>query len=101
MKTKITRNDLKGQNVFSVGYCELQTLLACASPQYYNAGVYGWNYDVYSFDNCYIATGYRGTPGKRINYELCKKYEEMAQNASWDERRELLKEFIQIINERN
>lgn len=99
MKTKITRKDLQGQNVFSCGYCELQTLLACASPRYYNAGVYGWNYDVYDFDNCYIATGYRGMPGKQLDYELCRKYEELARAASWEERPELLQEFLQTILE--
>lgn len=98
MKTKITRNDLRGANVFSIGYCELQTLFSSVSPRYYNSGVYGWNYDVYEFDNCYIATGYRGMPGKRLDYELCRKYEEMARNATWEECPALLQEFLRAIN---
>lgn len=98
MKTKITRNDLKHQNVFSAGYCKLQTLLACVSPSYYNKGVYGWNYDVYVFDNCYIATGYRGMPGKQLDYKLCRKYEGLAQAALWEERPALLQEFLKEIN---
>lgn len=59
MKTKITRNDLRGQNVFSAG--------------------------------C-------GMPGKRLDYELCRRYEELARVLTREQRPALLEEFLSIIN---
>lgn len=44
MRIKITKKEIiKNFKCFSVGYCDLQTLLNVANPQFYTAGVYGWN----------------------------------------------------------
>lgn len=72
MKYHTTTKKIKtAYNCISVGYCELQHLLHLCAPVAYNSGVYGWNYDVYTFanigSNIAICTGYRGMPGKDLN----------------------------------
>lgn len=83
MKFKIKIRELKeNYRCVSVGYCDLQYLLRNCSPIAYNSGVYGWNYDVYTFEqystNIAICTGYRGMPGIPVDYEIYKNYEEKA-----------------------
>lgn len=83
MKFKITRRELKeNYRCVAVGYCDLQYLLHYCSPIAYNSGVYGWNYDVYTFEqystNIAICEGYRGYPGIPIDYNIYIKYEAKA-----------------------
>ena len=83
MKFKVTRRELKeNYRCVSVGYCDLQYLLRYCSPIAYNSGVYGWNYDVYTFEqystNIAICTGYRNCPGIPVTREIYCKYEEAA-----------------------
>lgn len=73
--TDITRNYKK---VFRCGYCDLQYIMRCHAPQFYNAGVYGWNCDVYTIGNIAITTGYRNMRGALIPDKLIKKYSEIA-----------------------
>lgn len=48
------------ENVIKVGYCDLQDALKWREPNFYTAGVYGWNSDVYVIDyDTVIVTGYR------------------------------------------
>jgi hypothetical protein len=72
--------------VYSVGYCDLQFLLRYQNKIGSNAGVYGWNYNVYGLDNNTVAicTGYRSMPGKRIDSTIIKKYEEKARKITYD-----------------
>ena len=47
-------------NVIEVGYCDMQDALKWREPNFYTAGVYGWNADVYVIDHdTVIVTGYR------------------------------------------
>ena len=68
--------------VYSVGYCDLQFLLRFKNRIGYNSGTCGWNYDIYAFNNNTIAicTGYRGMPGKTVDYKTVEKYNKKAQN---------------------
>lgn len=62
MKTPITKRAIINgyKNIIRVGYCDLQKALSCCDPNYYTAGVYGWNTDIYVIDNeTAIVTGYR------------------------------------------
>lgn len=62
MKTKITKKAIMSayRNVIKVGYCDMQDALKWREPNFYTAGVYGWNSDVYVIDNdSVIVTGYR------------------------------------------
>ncbi len=95
--------------VYSVSYCGIQYLLRGKNRISYNSGVYGWNYDVFSLDNGNIAicTGYRGMPGKSIDYTIIDKYESKAKSIAEDyytdyEKRQkklekLLQKFIEEI----
>lgn len=60
-----------------VGYCDLQVPLYGINPDYYTAGKYGWNCDVYVIAGLAICTGYRpaaGVPavGVRELAEACR-----------------------------
>ena len=62
MKTPITKKAIMSayRNVIKVGYCDLQDALKWREPNFYTAGVYGWNADVYVIDcDTVIVTGYR------------------------------------------
>lgn len=62
MKTKVTKKAIMGayRNVIKVGYCDMQDALKWREPNFYTAGVYGWNSDVYVIDyETVIVTGYR------------------------------------------
>ena len=66
MKIKITRKEAAQMyNVRCAGYCDLQDLFRGVEPVAYTSGVYGWDFDVYSFSGLTICTGYRGMPGTR------------------------------------
>ena len=78
MKMRISEKELKKnfKNVYSVGYCELK-MLGHLEADYYTAGVYGWNADVYKIDNnTLLVTGYR-TFGKQVPKEVVNIYNKM------------------------
>ena len=54
-----------GRPTVRVGYCDLQDALSGIEPDYYTAGVYGWNCDVYVIAGLAICTGYRPAAGVR------------------------------------
>ena len=54
-----------GHPTVRVGYCDLQGVLSGIDPDYYTAGVYGWNCDVYTIAGLTICTGYRPAAGVR------------------------------------
>ena len=62
MKTKTTKKAIMSafENVIRVGYCDMQSALTWREPNFYTAGVYGWNADVYVIGaDTVIVTGYR------------------------------------------
>lgn len=111
IKFKVTKSSMRYEEVYSVGYCQLQTLLRHESPVAYSASsAYGWQCDYYQFDNVYISTGY-GPIGKPINNKIIAKYEKAAKkidedyyNCDWEKRKKqfkkLIKRFLDEIKER-
>ena len=83
MRIKVSARQIK-QNYYciAVGYCQLQHLLTYANSPYYTAGVYGWNFDAYTFEykgcNVAICTGYRGMQGEGVDYDVEHYFEKMA-----------------------
>lgn len=62
MKTKTTKRAIMHayENVIKVDYCDLQYALIWREPDFYTAGVYGWNSDIYVIDyGTVIVTGHR------------------------------------------
>ena len=109
MKTKTTDKYLRNfkEDIIIIPYCSLQTLLQCEEPTYYTSGVYGWNTDIYVFDDAYIQTGYRGLVGAIApDFEIIQAYEKKAQKATRiitnyeklkKELRKLLNKFIKEV----
>lgn len=97
MTRKAIRNFPGVFRVYYVGYCDLQFLLSDSDPVFYNAGVYGWNWNGYLlFDRfgrtIIINTGYRNMTGRKIPWEITKKYNDLAKSMVLSEtiKRELL-----------
>lgn len=80
-KARVTRKWVNDNfTCCSVGYCDLQNLLRYTSADYYTCGVYGWNFDVYTFGDYAITTGYRGMIDnvRKDYHSIIRKYEDMA-----------------------
>jgi hypothetical protein len=88
MKTFITNPKLRNccDFMLRVGCCELNVLLSHEDAKYYNGGIYGWNFDVYTFfvetkkgiKSVALSKGYRNTQGKVIDSQLVKEYDKKA-----------------------
>ena len=117
MKLQTTKTNVRKNfgTILTAGCCDLQYLFYYYSPFAYSAGIYGWACDYYTPSEKYsgvcIATGYNTErlSGKRVSYELAKKYEEKAREVLYDykqaNRREalntLIDEFIEkALNEK-
>lgn len=81
MKFKTTAKAIRenGGRIIAIGYCSAEWLLKGYDPIAYTCGVYGWNFDVYNVEGVTICTGYRGMPGKRVDYDKLTAAEVAAQ----------------------
>lgn len=71
--------------IVKVGYCNLQHLLAYVDPDYYTAGVYGWNSDVYLLGNgIVIVTGYRPFGNIDPDYTTLERWDNLAHDVLRD-----------------
>lgn len=112
MKSKISKKAVNESGMSFVG--DIQTLLHYQKAQYYNCGVYGWNWDCYvfyttSYKTYFILNGYRNFPSNRVykDYDFVKEYEEKAReiqkdfSLNYEEQKEkinsLLKEFLRKV----
>lgn len=104
MKMEITSKKLKeNYNVYRVSDPGQYGQILGKQPMFYNAGVYGWNYDVYIIDDfrpIAIITGYRTFNCKVLDYEkmkkLYKKFENLKQAAA---KERLINNFLNNIND--
>lgn len=78
MKRKIAMTYITGSfsKVWRCGYCDLQYIMKGTDATYYNAGIYGWNCDVYVdyMHDVAITTGYRNMRGERIPDEVIDEF---------------------------
>ena len=73
---RITRNNINKMNMVALGYCQAQAALDLFGTDYkigYNAGVYGWNYDLYRINGVDIVTGYNVPYYKHSNKDIKNK----------------------------
>ena len=73
MKTKTTKKAIMSafENVIRVGYCDMQSALTWREPNFYTAGVFGWNADVYVIDDdTVIVTGCRPFGNMELSREV-------------------------------
>lgn len=123
MDIKTNRNDFNGSIILSRGYCDkiynfLYYDLHIKSDNFYNCGLYGWNYSLYSLNttfnklkyNVYVINAYRNTPTRAnyINYEriekyfakIIKNYEKKTSNLGWRETEKVRKQYINKITKK-
>lgn len=107
MKVRVSIKDLKRAFPYaiSLGYCAAQYLLSYKDPDFYTAGVYGWNFDAYKLyvkgiGYVLLTTGYRGMFGKDVDYKLLEEYDAKAEKVRFsneggaDKVNALLDEFL-------
>ena len=101
MKFKTTAKAIRqeGGKVIACGYCEAWHLLAYEDAIAYTAGVYGWNFDVYHFEGVTICTGYRGMPGRWVDHNTIRDYEQAARKVyeDWNKHREEKQQEIRAL----
>ena len=104
MKRKTSMNYITGsfRKVWRCGYCDLQYIMKGTDAAYYNAGIYGWNCDIYVdyIHDVAITTGYRNMRGERIPDEVIDEFTARAKNAvdnynfkNWEEYNETMQQI--------
>ena len=100
---KVTRNEINKSNMVALGYCQCQTVLNLFGYEYkvgYNAGVYGWNYDLYRINGVDVVTGYHVPYEKYSNKEIKNKLvaleNKIRNNFDYSKREDYKKEFFEI-----
>jgi effector-binding domain-containing protein len=107
MKLKTTKRQIKKnihpENLFAVGYCDLQYLLKFENAFAYSSGVYGWSCDYYEIEynnqTYIISTGYNPI-GNEIDYYLIESYEKRASllctahQMPYEERKKAMKRLL-------
>ncbi|MBQ1802325.1 MAG: hypothetical protein II013_04925 [Lachnobacterium sp.] len=103
---KITRNNINQENMVALSYCQAQTALNLFGTDYkigYNAGVYGWNYDLYRIGGVDVVTGYNcpyiNKSNKKIKTQLIafeNKLRKLSSSELCEKGEELKKEFLNI-----
>ena len=80
MKFQTTRKAITARfsKIISVPYCDLQHLLAREEAIAYTHGVYGWNANIYVFDNVAIVTGYRPFGNIDPDYQITRLFDNQA-----------------------
>lgn len=98
-KIKTTKKEMRqNYKILSVGYCDMQYILAYESPIAYSAGVYGWACDYYYVNDVVISTGYSPISSKNMkeDYSLIEEYEQKARQLNTrEEHKALLIELIE------
>lgn len=97
MKLKTTQKAIRNgyRKTICIGYCAAQHLLHYKNPTAYTCGVYGWNADIYDFDNIAIVTGYRPFGNIHPDYNVIREYDKKAAaiingGGTYDEKRTLV-----------
>ena len=118
MKLETTKKQIRDNtrdNLYSVGYCELQYLLRDVNPFAYSSGIYGWACDYYELSidgqRIIISTGYSPI-GKNIDYKTAREYDTVASKLTEfgsglnyeqakEERSKLLNNFLRTLINNN
>ena len=108
MKFKTTRKAIMANygSIISVGYGDLQHLLAREEAAAYTAGADSWNADIYTFGGVAIVTGYRPFGNIDADYTITRCYDDKAREIvnNWDYQgdkkealRNLIREYIAAV----
>lgn len=94
MKYKTTKKAIQNnyRNIIRVGAVGLYYLLKFTEPVAYTSGVYGWNADIYDFDNAVIVTGYRPFGNVYPDYDIVEKYNQLGRKI-YEEEHDPLKDW--------
>ena len=123
MDIKTTRADFNGSIILGIGSNSdilnfFMNDLNIKSDNYYNAGIFGWNFSLYELNNTlkdlnydvYIIDAYRNSPSRNsnINYNLINKYldrviknyNKKVDRFNWREKQKLNEKYIKRITKK-
>lgn len=123
MDIKTTRADFDGSIILGIGSNSdilnfFMNDLNIKSDNYYNAGIFGWNFSLYELNNTlkdlnydvYVIDAYRNIPARNsnINYNLINKYldrviknyNKKVDRFNWREKEKLNKKYIKRISKK-
>lgn len=84
MSLRTSKNDVMANfTTINCGYGRLQNLLRFLHPVAHTQGKYGWNADIYIFDNVAFVSGYRSFGQYMASNELLAEYDSKAK-AIWE-----------------
>ena len=90
----------KYNKIIQIGYCKLQNLLTMFEPVACTNSIYGWDADIYVFDDVVIVTGDRPFGNIKPDKDIIKKYNDEALQFRKDWRNINHKDrFITMLNE--
>ena len=98
MKIRVTKKQIRDsfKNIICVGYCDLAYLFYYRNADFYSTRVEGWACDYYKIDNnTIISTGYAPI-GNIRNYDINRKYDEMARKIVLDYKMEYEKQVAKL-----
>lgn len=79
MVGRITQKETREMpHVKIIPYGEAQKLFAMREADYYNDGMYGWNYNVYCVGANTLITGYRPIKAPQLERQVVSEYEAKA-----------------------
>ena len=103
---KITRNEINKNNMVALSYCQCQRVLNLFAYDYkvgYNAGIRGWNYDLYRIGSVDLVAGYnvpyRQYSNKELKNKLIELENKMRKKLDFTKKEEYKKEFFEIFKE--
>ena len=91
MSIKVTRKELQESYIIvNCGYCDSYNIRRYYAGDYYNSGVYGWNWTAYIINynkgekRFALVDGYRNHPisdfKNKKDYEIVRKYNKLLEN---------------------
>lgn len=87
MKARISEKELFrrfGGDVVVLHGCD-SAMALMGSPDWYNCGVYGWNFDAWAIDGKCVILGDRWVRRFReLDYSFCRKWDELAREINRD-----------------
>lgn len=98
-------NDYSKDRIFVFAYCDIyyiEKVLEECTQVYYNAGLFGWNFNAYYLKDLALITGYRFVRKKDNNIEIENKILELEQylknNYKYDNRKEMINYTMDVLN---
>lgn len=109
MKTKIAEKEIyenySKDRVLVFGYCDIyniERVIEDYAQVYYNAGVYGWNFNAYCLKDFALITGYRfkrnGSNDEKTKNKILELEKYIKDNKNYNNYKEIAEYTMNVLN---